>query len=137
MRYHVVPPQVDMLLVSKNSRAQRRVLRDFVPNIGLNFVDYGRLGEIDDFYFDCQSFRDYYRDPYNRISVPASFLNQCIKCGARTRDVNSELLSRPTIWVKEPRPVVFAVDYTAKPYLETGYSLGGKYDPICCTKFKR
>ncbi|XP_075147065.1 uncharacterized protein LOC142221286 [Haematobia irritans] len=129
-------PKVDMLLVSRNSRNQRQSLRGFVPRIGLSVVDYGRVDEIDTFYTDCQNFRDYYRDPYNKLPRPVVFQKHYGKCGLRTRD-GSDLLMLPIEWVRETQPVLYPLNYGRQLHLTDGIQLGGYYDFNPCIKYKR
>ncbi|XP_013107150.1 uncharacterized protein LOC106086871 [Stomoxys calcitrans] len=130
-------PEVDMLLVSRSSRNQRQSLKGFVPRIGLSVVDYGRVEEIDSFYMDCQNFRDYYRDPYNKLHRPPVFQQYNGKCGRRARDKCSELLLLPTQWVREAQPVLYPVDYGRQLHLNDGIKLSGFYDYTSCIKYKR
>lgn len=130
-------PDVDMLLVSRSSRNQRQSIRGFAPRIGLSVVDYGRVEEIDTFYMDCQNFRDYYRDPYNKLPRPTVFKKHYGKCGLRSRDKCSELLMLPVQWRCETQPVMYAVDYGRHLHLDEGIQLSGLHDKTSCIKYKR
>lgn len=130
-------PEADMLLVSKSSRNQRKSILNFAPKIGLSVVDYGRLDEIDTFYQECQNFRDYYRDPYNKLHRPLEFQKHHGKCGIKVRDKNTELLMLPVTWVRENVPVVYHIDYDRDVHLDEGIKLGGFYDLASCIKYKR
>lgn len=130
-------PEVDMLQVAKSSQNQRKSLRGFAPEVGLSIVDYGRLYDIDQFYIDCQHFRDYYRDPYNKLPRPSEFKRHHGKCGLRTRDKCSELLMLPVNWVRETPPVIYPLNYGRQLSLNEGIKLTGQYDWTSCIKYKR
>ncbi|XP_065370743.1 uncharacterized protein LOC135962775 [Calliphora vicina] len=131
-------PEVDMLLVSQSSRNQRKSIMNFAPRIGLAVVDYGRSQEIDNFYLDCQNFRDYYRDPYNKLPRPVVFKRHYGKCGSnRNPDKSSEQLLLPTRWVADRQPVTFPLNYSRHMSLDEGIRLGGLYDSASCIKYKR
>lgn len=131
-------PEADMVLVSRNSRNQRKNIMNFVPKIGLSVVDYGRLYEIDNFYIDCQNFRDYYRDPYSKLPRPIIFKKHYGKCGGnRCKDKSTELLMTPPRWQGERQPVIYPIDYGRHLTLNEGIRLGGVHDPATCIKYKR
>ncbi|KAI8124608.1 hypothetical protein CVS40_4911 [Lucilia cuprina] len=132
-------PEADMLLVSESSRNQRKSIMNFAPKIGLAIVDYGRLQEIDNFYLDCQNFRDYYRDPYNKLPRPQAFKRHYGKCGGGNRypDKCSEQLMQPPRWVAERQPVIYPLNYRSHMVLDEGIRLGGLYNSDACTKYKR
>ncbi|XP_039959511.1 uncharacterized protein LOC120774160 [Bactrocera tryoni] len=133
----IIAPEVDMLIVSRSSRNSRKSIMNFAPKIGLTMVNYAKLDNIDNFYLDCQEFRDYYRDPYNKISRPEAFKKHYGKCGRREIDKNTVSLSLPPTWVHEKQPVVYPLKYDRKLRLNEGIILGGQYDRISCIKYKR
>ncbi|XP_053964031.1 uncharacterized protein LOC129251645 [Anastrepha obliqua] len=129
----IIAPEVDMLTVSKSSRNQRKSILNFAPKMDL--VNYSKSDNIDNFYLECQNFRDYYRDPYCKLSKPEAFKVPYGKCG-RQIDRNS-VLSLPVTWVREYHPVIYALQYGRELHLDEGISLGGQYDPTSCIKYKR
>ena len=133
----IITPEVDMLLVSRSSSNQRKSIMNFAPRIGLSVVDYGRSAEIDNFYISCQNFRDYYRDPYNKLPRPIEFKRFFGKCGNRCPDRNTELLMKPTQCVREKQPIIYPLNYGRNLTLDEGIRLGGQYDPGSCIKYKR
>ncbi|KAH8357261.1 hypothetical protein KR200_009149 [Drosophila serrata] len=99
-------PEVDMLKVSKNAEVQRRAILGFAPRIGLTIVDYGDLDRIDNFYLESQKYRDYYRDPHNKLHKPLRFSLHQGKCAIKL-DTSVEQLTRPIIWTTERQPLVY------------------------------
>ncbi|KAM7363674.1 uncharacterized protein ACRADG_000484 [Cochliomyia hominivorax] len=133
----IFAPEVDMLLVSRSSRNQRKSISNFAPKIGLSIVDYGRSQEIDNFYLECQNFRDYYRDPYNKLPRPIEFMRHYGKCGRQYADKFTENLINPPIWVTEKQPLLYPLFNSTKHMtLDKGMHLGGIYDANPCTRYK-
>ncbi|XP_030380454.1 uncharacterized protein LOC115628472 [Scaptodrosophila lebanonensis] len=132
----IVAPEVDMLTVSKSSVNQRKAILGFAPRIGLSFVDYGDLDRIDSFYLESQKYRDYYRDPYNKLHKPDRFRLHQGKCGIKLDD-SVQMLLKPINWVTERQPVVFPTNYTSDMDLDRGVELFGCYDKNSCIRFKR
>lgn len=133
----VVVPEVDMLVVARSSQHQRKSIRGFAPRIGLSVVDYKRLDDIDDFYVESQNFRDYYRDPYNKLNRPVVYMKHYGTCGRHYIDKCSQLLMQPIIWVKESKPIICPVKYSRGLNLDDGIQLAGRYDTTPCIKYKR
>ncbi|XP_017470033.1 PREDICTED: uncharacterized protein LOC108361786 [Rhagoletis zephyria] len=133
----VLTPEVDMLTVSKSSINQRKLILNFAPRIGLTMVNYTKLENIDFFYLECQNFRDYNRDPYDKLSKPEVFKKHYGKCERKQIDRNSILLSLPVTSVQEKQPVVYPIKYGGDLHLEEKIRLGGQYDPKSCIKYKR
>ncbi|XP_004529153.1 uncharacterized protein LOC101448809 [Ceratitis capitata] len=133
----IIAPEVDMLAVSASSRNSRRSMLNFAPKIGLTMVNYAKLDNIDNFYLDCQNFRDYYRDPYNKLLRPEAFKQHYGKCGRKATDKNTVLLSLPVTWVREKQPVVYPVIYERDLRLDKGINQRGQYDHTSCIKYKR
>lgn len=133
----IIAPEVDMLIVSRSSRNSRKFIMNFAPKIGLTMVNYDKLQEIDNFYLDCQNFRDYYRDPYNKLSRPEVFKKHYGKCGRKEIDKNTGLLSLPPMWIREKQPVVYPIKYYRELRPDECIILGGKYDHTSCIKYKR
>lgn len=130
-------PEVDMLVVSQSSRNQRKTLTNFVPKIGLSIADYSRLNEIDNFYLDCQNFRDYYRDAYNKLQRPKAFKRHFGKCGRRFLDKRSEVLLHPVSWVREKQPIVYPLNHRKDFVVGAEIFLGGQHYSGACNKYKR
>ncbi|XP_016979646.1 uncharacterized protein LOC108044983 [Drosophila rhopaloa] len=99
-------PEVDMRIVARNAEVQRRGILGFAPRIGLSIVDYDDLDRIDSFYLQSQKFRDYYRDPHNRLHKPPRFQRHQGKCGIKL-DHSVGHLTQPIRWVEEQRPLVY------------------------------
>lgn len=133
----IFAPEVDMLLVSQSSRNQRKTIMNFVPRIGLAIVDYGRLQEIDNFYLDCQNFRDYYRDPYNKLPRPLAFKKHYGKYGKHySAHQTIEQLMLPTQWITERQPPLYPLNNSRHMSLNKGIHLGGVYNAAPCIKYK-
>lgn len=133
----IVVPEVDMLAVARSSQHQRKSIRGFAPRIGLTVVDYKRLDDIDDFYIESQNFRDYYRDPYNKLNRPVTYSKHYGTCGRHMIDKCSPLLMQPITWVQESKPIICSVKYGRNLNLDEGIQLGGRYDITSCIKYKR
>ncbi|XP_030238375.1 uncharacterized protein LOC115561921 [Drosophila navojoa] len=129
-------PFVDMLAVSKSLRVQRKPILKFVPPTGVSFVNYRSLGEVDYFYLDCQNYRDYYRDPFEKMRRPAKFCQYQGRCGARP-DRTVEALSVPGSWVKERPPVVYSEKYNQRMNLSGKINIDAHFSPNSVTVFKR
>lgn len=133
----IVVPEVDMMAVARSSQLQRKCIRGFAPRIGLTVVDYKRLDDIDDFYIESQNFRDYYRDPYNKLDRPVPYRKHYGTCGRHYIDKCSPPLMQPIIWVKESKPIICPVKYSRELNLDEGIRIGGLYDITSCIKYKR
>ncbi|KAH8418314.1 hypothetical protein KR222_000602 [Zaprionus bogoriensis] len=131
-------PEADMFSVSKSSQAQRRAVLGFVPQIGLPIVDYEDVARIDAFYLECQKFRDYYRDPYDKVHKPEKFQHHMGRCGVKV-DTSVEELRRPIRWVVKRQPVIFPVTYPSQLNLgvDMGEVLKGRYGKTTCIRYKR
>ncbi|XP_055381657.1 uncharacterized protein LOC129612169 [Condylostylus longicornis] len=120
-------PQVNMLLVSKNSRKQRRKANNFLMP-GLNCIDYGRINEINTFYLLCQDQRDWYRDPYNKLQ-PISFFQRATPKHGEIKSPNTIYCEQPKHWVIESQPAVYPLpDYIKNSILPI--TLRGQYDAM-------
>ncbi|BFF93681.1 uncharacterized protein DMAD_11487 [Drosophila madeirensis] len=130
-------PQVDMLAVSKNSRVQRNLILGYVIP-GLKIVDYNDVIRIDQYYLDCQKYRDYYRDPYGKIPKPERFRQYQGKCGVKVDKSFGDLLLPPS-WQVDRKPVVYPAEYGHPMDSRKSYRtlLMGTYNPITHTGFKR
>ncbi|XP_022224240.1 uncharacterized protein LOC111075341 [Drosophila obscura] len=130
-------PQVDMLAVSKNSRVQRNLILGYVIP-GLNIVDYSDVDRIDQYYLDCQKYRDYYRDPYGKMPKPERFRHYQGKCGAKSDRSLGDMLLPPTCPV-ERKPIVYPAEYGQPMDSHQSYRtlLRGTYNPISHAAFKR
>ncbi|XP_026843590.1 uncharacterized protein LOC113565521 [Drosophila persimilis] len=131
-------PEVDMLSVSKSSEVERRAILGFAPRINLVTVDYGDLEKIDTFYLDSQRYRDYYRDPYDKLPKPERFKYHQGKCGIKL-DHSVEQMRRPISWVEERKPVVYPLKYGTPMRLGTSAAsmMRGRYDLGSCIRYKR
>ncbi|EDV98955.1 uncharacterized protein LOC6566392 [Drosophila grimshawi] len=131
-------PEVDMLLVTKSARLHRRAVLGFVPRIGLPIVDYADVDRIDAFYLQCQEYRDYYRDPYDRVHKPLKFTQHMGKCGIKL-DTTVDELRQPINWVPRRQPLIAPIDYQS--YMNLGVPMGeifrGKYSKQSCIRYKR
>ncbi|XP_023169317.1 uncharacterized protein LOC111598342 [Drosophila hydei] len=134
MNYRTIP-FVDMLHVSKSLRVQRKPLLQLVPPSGLSIVNYGSLGEVDQFYLSCQDYRDYYRDPFNKMSCSPMFRQYHGKCG-NPPDRNVERLSAPGLWVTERPPVVYSEKYSPRMNLTGSINIDAHYSRNSVTVFK-
>ncbi|XP_017022543.1 uncharacterized protein [Drosophila kikkawai] len=131
-------PEVDMLSVSKNAEVQRRAILGFAPRIGLTTVDYGELDRIDDFYLECQKYRDFYRDPHNKLHKPPRFRLHQGKCAIKL-DHSVEELTRPILWTTEKQPVVYPLsgDTSMNLGIPIPPMIRGTYDRSSSIAFKR
>lgn len=102
-------PEVDMWNVSKCSRLQRQFILKAMPP-GLATVDYAEIYQQDMFYLDCQEYRDYSRDPYNKVHVPARFKVYMGKCAAK-EDTECQRLLESSQWRVDRQPIVFPIEY--------------------------
>ncbi|XP_022224212.1 uncharacterized protein LOC111075321 [Drosophila obscura] len=134
----IIFPEVDMLSVSKNSEKEREAILGFAPKIKLVTVDYAAMGRIDTFYLSCQKYRDYYRDPYDKLHKPETFKYHQGKCAIKP-DHSVEQLRRPIQWVQERKPLVYPMTYQSTMRLNTAAAsmMGGSYDPSSCNRYKR
>ncbi|KAH8273777.1 hypothetical protein KR044_000265 [Drosophila immigrans] len=127
-----------MSAVAPRSCAERRGVLGFVPRIGLPIVDYREVDRIDTFYLECQSYRDYYRDPYDRVHKPLMFSKEMGKCGVKV-DRSVEELRQPIRWVQRRKPITDPIDY--KTHMNLGINinsiLGGRYNKDTCIRYKR
>ncbi|KAM8714766.1 hypothetical protein ACLKA7_001172 [Drosophila subpalustris] len=131
-------PEAEMVLVAPKSRAERRAVLGFVPRIGLPIVDYADVERIDTFYLECQSYRDYYRDPYDRVHKPMKFTKHQGRCGVKV-DRSVEELRQPIRWVEKRLPYIGAIDYKSHMNLgvDTNVILRGRYNKESCNLYKR
>ncbi|KAH8402120.1 hypothetical protein KR009_009980 [Drosophila setifemur] len=121
-----------MKLVSVKSREQRNLILGFaIPD--LSTVDYGQIRRMDVFYLECQKYRDYYRDPHNKIGIPPIFKEYQGKCGVKL-DTSEEKLKHP-LWVAERKPVMYP-DYEVIKNNEVSYS-SGRYNHNSDKSYKR
>ncbi|XP_017037945.1 uncharacterized protein [Drosophila kikkawai] len=119
-------PEVDMVMVSKNSQNERNEMLKFVPQIGLNNINYGDMYRLDSFYLDCQNYRDHYRDPYNKLLRPKRFSTQSVRCGIKL-DPQLELLKKRTPSHVDPIPVVYPVEYSRRMDFDRGFQMSGRH----------
>ncbi|XP_022234386.2 uncharacterized protein LOC111082472 [Drosophila obscura] len=111
-------PEVEMWNVSKSCRKTRESLFAFAPKLPkLSFVNYQDLYGVDSFYMECQKHRDYYRDPYDKLLRPQSF----VRTGRRP--VKPDLLSMPMSWHQESKPLVFPMEYGRHSTLGRGFQM--------------
>lgn len=131
-------PQVDMMAVTKTSQVNRRAVLGFVPRIGLPIVDYADVERIDTFYLECQKYRDYYRDPYDKVHQPDLFKNHMGQCGIRV-DNSVRQLRQPIRWATIRQPVICPNNYKSDMKLggEIGDILRGQYATTSCLRYKR
>ncbi|ALC39256.1 CG43796 [Drosophila busckii] len=131
-------PEVDMLAVSARSRKTRRAILGFAPRIGLSIVDYTETERSDNFYLECQNYRDYYRDPYNKLNKPDRFKLHQGRCGIKL-DKSVEELMKPADWVTERQPVVYPIEYRSYMNLGIGFEeiFKGRFDKDSCVRYKR
>ncbi|XP_051858112.1 uncharacterized protein LOC132796261 [Drosophila nasuta] len=131
-------PEVDMVTVAQRSNVERRGVLGFVPRIGLPIVDYAEVDRIDAFYLECQNFRDYYRDPYDRVHKPLMFTKHMGKCGIKM-DQSVEELRQPISWVQRKKPLTEPVNY--KTHMNLGVDINtmirGRYGKQSCIRYKR
>ncbi|XP_030561423.1 uncharacterized protein LOC115763120 [Drosophila novamexicana] len=131
-------PEVDMLTVARSAKIHRRTILGFVPPIGLRIVDYGDVDRIDRFYLECQDYRDYYRDPYDKIHKPLRFRQHLGKCGIKL-DNSVEELRQPISWVPKRIPPLIPINY--KPHMNLGSDMGevlkGQHAKQSCIAYKR
>lgn len=131
-------PQVDMWAVTKSSQVLRRAVLGFVPRIGLAIVDYADVDRIDTFYLECQKFRDYYRDPYDKVHQPELFKNHMGKCGIKL-DTSGSQLRQPIRWIPIRQPIINPNKYKCDMNLgvDMGEVFKGHYSPVSCLRYKR
>lgn len=129
-------PQADMFKVQKGANAQRRELSKFIPQIGLNCINYREIGEMDYFYMDTQKYRDFYRDAYNMMHKPLRF-HGCLGSGGYSKDHAFEAITAPLQWVLEPQPVVFSVEYPRTLNLDGAIRIGAHFSARSVSNFKR
>ncbi|KAH8409892.1 hypothetical protein KR009_000336 [Drosophila setifemur] len=102
-------PEVDMWTVSKCSRLQRNYM--FKADIpGLKTIDYNAIKGIDMFYLECQDYRDYFKDPYNKVHLPERFRTYVGKCGVKL-DTQGQTLMVPSLGRVDRQPIFYPVDY--------------------------
>ncbi|KAH8335232.1 hypothetical protein KR067_005832 [Drosophila pandora] len=131
-------PEVDMLKVATNADVQRRAILGFAPRIGMVIVDYDDLDRIDNFYLQCQKYRDYYRDPHHKIHKPTRFRQHQGKCAIRL-DRTVEELTQPIRWVEERKPVVYPEVRSTSMRLGVPLmpQILGRYDKCTSMAYKR
>lgn len=129
-------PQADMLRVQKSTNAQRRELAKFIPQNGLNCINYREIGELDFFYLDTQKYRDSYRDAYNMLPKPERF-HGCLGAGGYTKDPDLDAITAPLHWAREPQPVVFSVEYPRTLNLDGAIRIGAHFSARSVSNFKR
>ncbi|XP_052853828.1 uncharacterized protein LOC128263142 [Drosophila gunungcola] len=129
-------PEVDMRIVAQNAELQRRAILGFAPRIGLSIVDYDDLDRIDNFYLECQKFRDYYRDPHNKLHKPSRFRQHQGKCGIKL-DHSVQHLTQPIRWVEEQRPLVYPLskDSALRLGMPIPPMISGRYDKSSSLSF--
>ncbi|EDW83663.1 uncharacterized protein Dwil_GK18959 [Drosophila willistoni] len=125
-------PEADMMAVSKSSRLHRK---PGAPLSGLTFMD-GDMQKVDKFYNDCQDYRDYYRDSYNKMHCPAAFHTHKGKCGIKL-DRSIALLSLPVTWMTEEQPVIYPVEFKRYMASEAQFRMAGRFQKTTDTSFKR
>ncbi|XP_034667103.1 uncharacterized protein LOC117900737 [Drosophila subobscura] len=133
----MIIPEVDMLAVSKNSRVQRGAIVGYVLP-GLNMVDYGDIARIDQYYLDCQRYRDYYRDPHGKMPKPERFRQYQGRCGTKS-DKSFGTLMLPPQWREERKPIVYPVPYGIQMDMDKHYRtlLMSTHSGSTHTAFKR
>lgn len=129
-------PLVDMSIVSKSSKIQRQYIRNFIPKIGLSTVNYKALNNIENFYTDCQNFRDYYRDPKSRMMKPPIFKFYYGDCRVMPSTLADEL-KQPPYRVREKMPIFYPIERFGDQNMFGVPSFRGTYDLQICAKFKR
>ncbi|KAH8293293.1 hypothetical protein KR018_010602 [Drosophila ironensis] len=102
-------PDVDMWNVNKSCRLERHVFLRANPTRS-TIIDYSSLWKCDMFYLDCQEYRDYFRDPHNRMHKPARFREYVGDC-LEKEDLDDKRLREPPRSLVERQPVVFAIEY--------------------------
>ncbi|XP_036672518.3 uncharacterized protein [Drosophila suzukii] len=118
-------PEVDMMMVSKNSQYERESLLKFAPPVGLTNISYGGMYKVDSFYLECQKYRDQFRDPYNKLLRPKMFSTYRGKCGIKI-DPELERLKRPAASHVESIPVVYPIEYGRKMDFDRGFQMEGR-----------
>ncbi|KAH8377837.1 hypothetical protein KR093_007368 [Drosophila rubida] len=131
-------PEAEMVKIAPKSHNERRAVMDFVPRIGLSIVNYAEVDRIDTFYLQCQSYRDYYRDPYDRLHKPLMFTKPMGKCGMKV-DRSAEELRQPIRWVQAKKPIIDAINYRTDMNLGAKFSeiFRGRYSKDTCIRYKR
>lgn len=131
-------PEVDMIAVAKGCQAQRRAVLGFVPKIGLPIVDYADVERIDTFYLECQKYRDFYRDPYDKVHKPNLFKHGMSQCGIKL-DTTVDELRKPTQWVCPRQPLIDPINYQSDMNLgvDIGNICKGQYSTTTCLRYKR
>lgn len=131
-------PEVDMIAVAKSCQAQRRAVLGFVPKIGLPIVDYADVERIDTFYLECQKYRDFYRDPYDKVHKPNLFKNHMGQCGIKL-DTSVDELRQPTRWISFRQPLIDPINCESGMNLgvDMGHILKGQYSTTTCLRYKR
>lgn len=127
-------PEVDMMMVSKNSQNERNEILKFVPRIGLTNISYGGLYKVDSFYLDCQNYRDQFRDPYNKLLRPKRFNTYRGKCGIKL-DPELELLKKRTPSHEDRIPVVYPIEYGRQMDFDRGFQMAGRNSRASATGF--
>lgn len=131
-------PEVDMMSVAKSCQVQRRAVLGFVPKIGLPIVDYADVERIDTFYLECQKYRDFYRDPYDKVHKPDLFKNRLGQCGIKL-DTSVDALRQPVLCVPRRQPLIDPINYGSDMNLgvDMGQIFKGKYSKNTCFLYKR
>ncbi|XP_043661724.1 uncharacterized protein LOC122625689 isoform X2 [Drosophila teissieri] len=102
-------PEVDMWNVSKSSRIHRLSIFN-CDKPGLKVLDYSAVRGVDRFYLECQDYRDYFKDPYNRVHKPKRFTTYAGRCDAKL-DTEVEFLSMPTSWRTDRQPIIYPIGF--------------------------
>ncbi|XP_017055847.1 uncharacterized protein LOC108097834 [Drosophila ficusphila] len=105
----MIIPEVDMWTVSKSVRVHRLSIFN-CDKPGLKVLDYASVKGIDSFYLDCQNYRDYFKDPYNRVHKPARFRTYGGRCGVKLDNAN-QCLDMPPVWGIDRQPIVYPTEY--------------------------
>lgn len=102
-------PRADMLLVAPDAKKLRASIGLFLPSIGLSMINYGRTGEVDRFYLDCQLHRDYYKDASGKTARQPGFERPAVIYQSRPNP-NDVYVWQPIRYVRERRPVVYPLN---------------------------
>lgn len=132
-------PRADLLLIAPDAKKLRANVSNFLPNIGLSMIDYGRSADVDRFYLLCQMHRDYYKDQTGRTTRVAGFERPERRYQSRPNH-NDVYMRQSITYTAERRPVVYPVTMQRSgrpPGDGLTIRLAGRTSGNTCIKYKR
>ncbi|XP_003736488.2 uncharacterized protein [Drosophila pseudoobscura] len=127
-------PLVDMWNVSKSCQKLRKetTLGFAAMNKKLSIINDQDVHRLDSFYLECQKYRDYYRDPQNKVIRPKIFTSM------GRRGVKNDLSNMPITWVQDDcRPQMFPIEYGTDLSLGKGFQTVERNSRFTDTSFVR